>query len=125
MGEVTLPGHTGKATHALVSMLSGISTRWKKTVTYYFTGHAVHGEVLKLIGIDIVEAAAEIGLKVISVTSDIGACNLALWNSFGVRCSRMFETVHRVPHPFSEGDNLYIYLVDVRHVIKNLKAALC
>jgi hypothetical protein len=25
LGEVTLPGHTGRATHALVFMLSGIS----------------------------------------------------------------------------------------------------
>lgn len=37
-GSVDLPGHVGKACHALVFMLCGISTRWKQTVAYYMTG---------------------------------------------------------------------------------------
>lgn len=38
-GKVTLPGHSGIATHALVFMLSGICKRWKQTVAYYYTGN--------------------------------------------------------------------------------------
>lgn len=38
MGSVTLPGHGGIATHGIVFMLSGIASRWKQTVAYYFTG---------------------------------------------------------------------------------------
>ena len=37
-GKVDLPEHSGEATHALVFMCSGITTRWKQTVAYYFTG---------------------------------------------------------------------------------------
>lgn len=38
VGKVTLPQHSGTATHGLVFMLGGISSRWKQTVAYYFTG---------------------------------------------------------------------------------------
>jgi hypothetical protein len=37
-GYVTISGQSGIASHALVFMLSGISTRWKQTVGFYFTG---------------------------------------------------------------------------------------
>jgi len=38
IGDVTLPQHQGVATHGLVFMLGGVSSRWKQTVAYYFTG---------------------------------------------------------------------------------------
>jgi hypothetical protein len=38
-GYINLPMHSGKATHALVFMLSGITTRWKQTVAYFMTGN--------------------------------------------------------------------------------------
>lgn len=40
LGAVTLPNHTGLATHGLVFMLSGICSRWKQTVAYYYTGQS-------------------------------------------------------------------------------------
>lgn len=45
LGNITLPNHEGTATSALVFMLGGISTRWKQTVGYYFTGPSVNGTV--------------------------------------------------------------------------------
>lgn len=39
MGMVTLPGHSGPATHGLVFMLSGLCLRWKQTVAFYYTGN--------------------------------------------------------------------------------------
>ena len=38
IGNVTLENHSCVATHALVFMLAGISSRWKQMVAYYFTG---------------------------------------------------------------------------------------
>lgn len=38
-GDVTLPGHTGVATHACVFMLAGSTTRWKQVVAYHFSGN--------------------------------------------------------------------------------------
>ena len=38
-GDVTLPEHTGPATHACVFMLAGTSTRWKQVVAYHYSGN--------------------------------------------------------------------------------------
>ena len=40
--DVTLPGHTGSATHGLIFMLGGITTRWKQIVGYHYTGISVN-----------------------------------------------------------------------------------
>jgi hypothetical protein len=56
-GYVTLPSHSGKADHALVFMLGGISTRWKQVVAYYYTGSSTNGSVLKNIIFDIISKA--------------------------------------------------------------------
>ena len=45
IGDVTLPDHTGVATHSLVFMLGGITTRWKQTVAYYYTANSTDGSV--------------------------------------------------------------------------------
>src|SRR5688572_8957393 len=123
MGEVTLPGHSGKATHAMVFMLSGISTRWKQTVAYYFTGNSVFGSAIKPIVTNIIQRAWDIGLRVVTVTSDMGACNRALWTTFGICCGRASKAVNAVLHPCSTEHRLY-FLADAPHLIKNLKAAL-
>lgn len=39
IGNVTLPEHTGVASNACVIMLVGITSRWKQTVAYYYTGN--------------------------------------------------------------------------------------
>ena len=46
LGNVSLEGHSGVATHALVIMLGGVTSRWKQTVAYYFTGNSSDGTVL-------------------------------------------------------------------------------
>lgn len=123
LGSATLPGHSGKATHAMVFMLAGISTRWKQVVAYYFTGNSVFGSVMKPIVINIVNKASEIGLTVLTVTTDMGACNRAMWNSFGINCGRLQKLKTSVQHPSNTKSKLY-FLADAPHVIKNLKAAM-
>ena len=123
LGNVSLEGHSGVATHALVIMLGGVTSRWKQTVAYYFTGNSSDGTVLKPIILEIIEKAASIGLYVIAVTSDMGSMNRALWRSFGLRTGRHCGTVNKIPHPLDSQKSLH-FLSDVPHVIKNLKAAL-
>lgn len=52
-GDVTLPDHNGIATHVLVFMLAGITSRWKQVIAYYFTGNSVNGQVFSNIIKDI------------------------------------------------------------------------
>lgn len=121
-GGVTLPGHDGVATHALVFMLGGIATRWKQTVAYYFTGNSVRGETLKPVVLEVISRANDIGLHVSTVTSDMGSMNRALLSSFGIICSRDCAVVNKIPHPHNENDFLY-FMHDVPHIVKNLWAS--
>ena len=119
IGDVTLPGHSGAATHALVFMLGGISTRWKQTVAYYLTGNSTDGTVLCEIVKRIILACDNISLNVMAVTTDMGSINRAMWKMLGVvsnkeKCSCSF------PHPGHPGQSVYVF-ADVPHLVKNLR----
>lgn len=122
-GDVTLPGHSGVATHALVFMLGGITTRWKQVVAYYFTGNSVEGETLKPVVLDILQRAKDVGLHISTVTSDMGSANRALMRSFGIICVRDCKVVNKIPHPCNKDEFLY-FMHDVPHIVKNLWASL-
>ena len=83
-GNVTLPHHTGVANHALVFVLGRIMTRWKQTVAYYFIGNSTDGTMFKDIALEIIQRAADIGLHVEAVASDMGSANGTMWRSFSV-----------------------------------------
>ncbi|CAM4567879.1 unnamed protein product [Leuciscus chuanchicus] len=112
-GDVTLPGHTGVATHDCVFMLAGNTTRWKQVVAYHYIGNSTKGAEYKPIITEIIERAASIGLHVLDVTP-----NQAMWKSFGVD-----HTKTSVPHPTTPDRCLY-FMPDVPHLVKNLKSAL-
>ncbi len=69
------------STHALVFMVAGLSTRWKQTVAYEFTGNSYSAseadERIKLIIIK----CFEIGIKIDAIISDMGPQNQALGKS--------------------------------------------
>jgi Transposase protein len=88
IGDVTLPGHTGIATHSLVFMLGGITTRWKQTVAYYFTGNSTDGSVFSTIVFEIIKRCHDIGINVAAVTSDMGSANRAMWKKLGIVCGK-------------------------------------
>lgn len=123
LGDVTLPDHKGIATHGLVFMLSGITTRWKQVIAYHYTGNSYDGGTMKPIVLDIIERAAHIGLHVVSVTSDMGSMNQAMWKAFGIVSGKQCQTINKIQHPYNPERFLY-FLADVPHVLKNLKAAL-
>ncbi|KAJ3604002.1 hypothetical protein NHX12_028743 [Muraenolepis orangiensis] len=115
---ITLPGHKGSVTHALVFMLAGITTRWKQVVAYHYSGNSTNGAVYKPIIINIVQAATSVGLHVVNVTTDMGSPNRAMWKSFGVNQNQTW-----VRHPAQSDMRLY-FMPDVPHLVKNWKSAL-
>ncbi len=119
VGYVTLPGHSGSAEHGLVFMLSGIRLRWKQVVAYYFTGNSVNGKEFKAIIVEIIKKAHAKKLNVLSVTSDMGSANRAMWKSFGVGVTRKKQVCSCV-HPCDENKQLY-FLADPPHALKNLR----
>lgn len=122
-GDVTLPGHTGMATHVLVFMLGGVTTRWKQVVAYHFTGNSVNGAVFKSIIESIFQIANDLKLNILSVTSDMGSCNQALWRSWGISAGRHSPVKCKIPNPSYSDKFVYIF-ADIPHLFKNIKSML-
>ena len=120
IGNVNLPDHEGIATHVLVFMLGGLTTRWKQTVAYFFTGNATDGSAFVDIVLNIVACCREIGLTVVSVTSDMGSPNRAMWKKLGIMCTAQLNIVHKFCHPL-DSDNEICVLADVPHLLKNVR----
>lgn len=100
---------------------SGICQRWKQTVAYHFTGDAIKGHALKSIIDSIITRATDIGLRVVAVTSDMGASNRAMWKDYQIICNRT-SLRYCAPHP-TIADQSIVFLADPPHVVKNLRAA--
>lgn len=123
IGKINIPlfksANTPNATKALVFMLGGISSRWKQTVGYYFTGNSINPEEFKHIMLMIIERAEAIGLKVNSFTSDMGPCNQRLWRDLGVVLTKDKDPVNYITHPCDNNRKLYFF-ADVPHLFKNI-----
>lgn len=122
-GTVTLPNHTGTATHVLVFMLAGITSRWKQIVAYYFTSNTVDGSVFKDIINEIFKKTSELGVNILSITSDMGACNQALWRTLGIMAGRHRTIKNSVENPLDSKKKVF-FIADVPHLFKNVKAML-
>jgi len=90
IGKVTLGSHDGFATKALTFMIRSISTRRKITVAWYLTRSKARGsdedsekEIAEIL-FAIIEKFERIGIRIHSVTSDMGSDNLALWRYLGI-----------------------------------------
>lgn len=68
----------GLATHALVFMLGGVTSRWKQTVAYHFSPDSSDKKQVFNILFDIIRKCEAIGLSVDCVTSDVGSGNQAI-----------------------------------------------
>lgn len=120
IGNVTLPNHSGVATHALVIMLGGISTRWKQTVAYYFSGDSVNGTVYDKILTEVITKSEDLGLKIVSITSDMGSSNQALWKYWKITAGRHSKISNFITHPLHASQKIFI-LADAPHLFKNIK----
>jgi hypothetical protein len=118
IGDVTLPGHSGAATHSLVFMIGGITTRWKQTVAYYFTSNSTDGTVFATIVLDIIERCHVIGVNVAAITSEMGSANRAMWKKLGIVCGKQAVTINSFAHPCTPQSKICV-LAGVAHIIKN------
>jgi len=120
IGKVTLPHHEGTVTSVLVFMLGGISTRWKQTVAYFFTGKSINGNVYHDIVVDIISKTESIGLNVVALISDMGPGNQSLWRKWNITAGRHCKLSNFLPHPLDDNRKLFV-IPDVPHLFKNIK----
>ncbi|KAG0423539.1 hypothetical protein HPB47_000687, partial [Ixodes persulcatus] len=98
LGKTTLPKSDHRANHVLVFMVGGINSRWKQVIAYHYTGTYINGDELKKFVFDLIKLCADISLRVLCVTCDMGSSNRAMWRSLNLSSSRSSVTVCSVPH---------------------------
>lgn len=107
------------ATHLFVFLLCGIGYRFKQVVAYYFTGDSTSADLYKETIVKVIKKAEDIGLRVNSITTDMGSNNTAMWNKFGIKCGRYVEAKSCTVHPYDKKRKLF-FLPDMVHVFKNI-----
>lgn len=89
IGGITIPlsksSRDENATHALIFMIVGISSKYKQIVRYDFTGNSIKADVFLDIVMSIVKRSWNVGLKCNALSSDMGGSNTAVWKLCGVK----------------------------------------
>lgn len=111
------------ATHALVFMLAGITSRWKQAVAYHFTSSSFDAEQVKQCLFNVIRRAESAGVTVSAVVTDMGPGNTAIWRLCGIHASKYGKPRTSCPHPCGNGRHLY-FLADAPHLLKNLRGHL-
>jgi hypothetical protein len=111
------------ATHALVFMLAGVSSQWKQTVAYDFTGNCFLASEILQRRMTIIEKSHEIGFTVRVIISDMGPQNREIWRLLNIVANRHSDIRSYTPHPCLKNEKLFI-MPDPVHLFKNIAAAL-
>ncbi|XP_064475681.1 uncharacterized protein LOC135389575 [Ornithodoros turicata] len=98
LADGTLPANT-LATHGLVFMLGGISTRWKQTIAYHLSGNSFHAQTAKDFIVHIIKECEAIFLKVDVIVTDMGGGNQGLLKLFGIIVGKHSKRRTWCPHP--------------------------
>jgi hypothetical protein len=127
LGKPTLPSSTKQyediATHGLVYMLAGVTSRWKQVVGYHFTGKSFDANSVKTDIDSLISKAEHMGLQVDGIISDMGGQNQAIWRLYNIHAGRHEVIKNSTPHPVDPSRKLYFH-PDPPHIFKNLRGHL-
>jgi hypothetical protein len=113
------------ASHALVFMLAGVTTRWKQVIGYQFTGNSYEARQANEIILCIIKKCHSIKLNVCAVVSDMGPQNQALWRINNITAGRFSRVNNVQKYQISENETKDVFfLPDATHVYKNIRIAL-
>lgn len=119
LADGTLPDDA-VATHGLVFMLGGVTTRWKQTIAYHLTGNSFSSAAAKDVVLEIIRLCEKIGVRIDAIVSDMGGGNQGLWREFGIVVGQYSRKYVCCPHPCDSSRQLY-FMADVAHLLKNLR----
>ncbi|XP_011859791.1 PREDICTED: uncharacterized protein LOC105557210, partial [Vollenhovia emeryi] len=111
------------ATHSLVFMLCGISTKWKQTIGYEYTANSFCPEEMVRKIMTIVEKAHANGIIIKVVLSDMGSQNRSWWRLLNITANKYSKIQNYIQHPCNNEDKLFI-MADSVHVFKNVACSL-
>jgi hypothetical protein len=101
-----------RAKSVLVLMVRGISSPWKQPLAYFFVGTSCPAETLRNIIATAIIELRDCGLKVVSLTNDMGSNFVQLSSLLGISPEHPFFSI--------EGEDV-CYMFDVPHLIKSFR----
>lgn len=119
VGRVTLGDTSKTGNHLTVVVLRGLNTPWKQIIACHITGPTTNGNDMKNLIMEVITVATSVGLNIVSICSDMGSNNKALWASLGVCVSRSERTTC-----FAVENKEIDVLADAPHLLKNWKSAI-
>ena len=106
-------------------MLDGVTTRWKQTIGYHFTGNTYSATEANEIILSILKKAHSIKLDVCAIISDMGPQNRALWRLNQISAGRFSKINNVQEYLINDTEKKKKYFVaDATHVYKNIRLAL-
>ncbi|XP_064454615.1 uncharacterized protein LOC135365854 [Ornithodoros turicata] len=101
-------------------MLRGVTSKWKQTVAYNFTGDSFDPATVRDTMFEIIRLSESIGIRVDAVISDMGGENRAFWRLRSIVASKYGNPNTSCLHPCDKGRRLY-FISDPPHLLKNLR----
>lgn len=124
IGRPTVPSANGSfenlATHALVFMIAGMSTRWKQIVAYHLTDNSFCPKIIKKFLFDLIYSCENLALKINVIISDMSGNNQALLQQCGIIVGRHSVTTNSCDHPCASTRKLF-FMLDALHILKNIR----
>ncbi|KAM7306584.1 uncharacterized protein ISCGN_010287 [Ixodes scapularis] len=115
----------GRATHAMVFMLCGMSSRWKQTVAYHLTRTSFCKLEMRNFIFTLINECEFIGIRIDAIITDMGPGNQAIWSICGIGAMKHCKTSVSCAHPCAnESDRQLFFIADAPHVLKNLRGHL-
>lgn len=120
----TIPSAMGEmdelATHALVFMLGGLSSRWKQTVAYHFMSNSFCPTKIKAFLLNLIKLCESKQLCINIVIMDMGGQNQALLRNCGIVYEQYSQVVNYCSHPCDNERKLF-FMYDSPYLLKNLR----
>ncbi|KAH7959930.1 hypothetical protein HPB49_015134 [Dermacentor silvarum] len=120
------------ASHALVFMFGGLTSRWKQAVAYHFTGSSFDAQQVNDCLFELVQRAEAAGMIIDEVITDMGPENMAIWRLCNIQATKYGKPHLSCPHPCGDniawqpcGHNRQLYFIaDAPYLLKNLRGHL-
>jgi hypothetical protein len=116
-GKTTLGNGNKLGNKLLLVLLRSVKNNWKQVIGGHITDGAPAPELFKQFIFDCIEFCKHTGLKIVSLSPDMGNENRSLWKDLGVKIQK---TDIRQNNFIYDNNNVFI-MPDVYHLIKNLK----
>ncbi|KAL5246115.1 hypothetical protein ACI65C_013523 [Semiaphis heraclei] len=119
-GFITLGNDNMLGGKLLLVIIRGLKNKWKQVIGCHLTDSSLDNQSFKQFIQQCIESVESCGIHVLTLSSDMGNTNRALWSSLDVKVKK--DGIRKNTFDFNS-HNIFI-MPDICHLLKNLKSSL-